>query len=85
MTSVGADTTIEQNVWFITLAAGHQVVATGRDPQGVAAALGEDPNLLAVKLDVTSTAEAAQAVELALDRFDRNDVLISGAGTSYKG
>jgi len=56
------------NVWFITgagrgmgldiakaaLAAGHKVVATGRNTDKVAQAAGESANLLVVKLDVTT-------------------------------
>jgi NAD(P)-dependent dehydrogenase (short-subunit alcohol dehydrogenase family) len=34
--------------------AGHQVVATGRVPDAVAAAVGSNPNLLTAKLEVTS-------------------------------
>ena len=38
------------------LAAGHSVVATGRRPDAVEAAIGADENLLAVQLDVTQPA-----------------------------
>ncbi len=41
------------------LAAGHNVVATGRDPATVARAVGEADDLLVVKLDVTSRPDAA--------------------------
>ena len=37
------------------LAAGHKVVATGRNTDSVAKAIGEDENLLVVKLDVTKS------------------------------
>ena len=54
-------------IWFITgagrgmgvdiakaaLAAGHKVVATGRNTDRVAAALGNSANLIVVKLDIT--------------------------------
>jgi NAD(P)-dependent dehydrogenase (short-subunit alcohol dehydrogenase family) len=57
----------ERKVWLITgagrglgveiakaaLAAGHAVVATGRDATRVAASLGDHDNLLPIKLDVT--------------------------------
>ena len=57
----------DKKIWFITgagrgmgvdiakaaLAAGHAVVATGRNPERVSAALGAHDDLLAVKLDVT--------------------------------
>ena len=61
----------EKKVWFITgagrgmgtdiakaaLAAGHAVVATGRNPEKVTQAVGESVDLLAVKLDVTDPAD----------------------------
>ena len=59
------------------LAAGDAVVATGRNPDAMAKALGEADNLLVVKLDVTSCAEAE--VWAAVERFDRIDVLVSTA------
>jgi NAD(P)-dependent dehydrogenase (short-subunit alcohol dehydrogenase family) len=45
------------------LAAGHNVVATGRNPETVRAALGEHDNLLVAALDVNDahSAEAAAA------------------------
>jgi NAD(P)-dependent dehydrogenase (short-subunit alcohol dehydrogenase family) len=46
------------------LAAGHAVVATGRNTEKVSAAIGENDDLLAVKLDVTDPADAASAVGL---------------------
>lgn len=89
----------EQKVWFITgagrgmgiditkaaLAAGHKVVATGRNPDSVAQALGESENLLIVKLDVTSTTEAQSAVSTALDKFGRIDVLVNNAANFIAG
>jgi NAD(P)-dependent dehydrogenase (short-subunit alcohol dehydrogenase family) len=67
------------------LAAGHQVVATGRRPEAVASAVGSQQKLLSVKLDVTSTADAAAAVRSAVDRFGRIDVLVNNAGTFQAG
>jgi len=88
-----------QKVWFITgagrglgidiakaaLAAGHAVVATGRNPDKVARAVGENENLLAVKLDVTNPADATAAIAAAVDRFGRIDVLVNNAGNFYAG
>jgi len=88
-----------QKVWFITgagrgmgidiakaaLAAGHAVVATGRNPGKVARAVGENDNLLAVKLDVTNPADATAAIAAAVDRFGRIDVLVNNAGNFYAG
>ncbi len=89
----------DKQVWLITgagrglgvdiakaaLAAGHAVVATGRDAAKVAAALGTHDDLLAVKLDVTRPDEAQAAVEAAIARFGRIDVLVNNAGNFYAG
>ena len=74
-------------VYFATaaLAAGHAVVATGRNPDAVSQAVGEAENLLAVKLDVTSPTDAEAAVAAAIDRFGRIDVLVNNAATFYGG
>ena len=67
------------------LAAGHSVVATGRRPDAVEAAIGADDNLLAVRLDVTEPADAEAAVAAAVERFGRIDVLINNAGAFQVG
>ena len=87
------------NVWFITgagrglgidiaqsaLAAGHHVVATGRDPKKVLDAIGEHENLLTVALDITDQDAADAAAQAAVDRFGRIDVLVNNAGNFYAG
>lgn len=87
------------SVWFITgagrgmgvdfakaaLAAGHQVVATGRDPERVAKVFGPHDNLLTAKLDITKMDEAVLAAQAAVDRFGRIDVLINNAASFYAG
>ncbi|MEV7136427.1 SDR family oxidoreductase [Arthrobacter sp. NPDC093128] len=67
------------------LAAGHQVVATGRRPHQVRQVLGENDNLLVTTLDITRPEEAEAAVEAAVARFGRMDVLINNAATFQAG
>jgi NAD(P)-dependent dehydrogenase (short-subunit alcohol dehydrogenase family) len=67
------------------LAAGHAVVATGRDPHKVEAAIGAHPDVLTVALDITDPAAAEMAVRTAVDRFGRIDVLVNNAGNFYAG
>ena len=67
------------------LAAGHDVVATGRDPDSVAGALGDAEHLLVVRLDVTSAQDAEEAVQAAVDRFGGVDVLVNNAASFYAG
>ncbi len=62
------------------LAAGYQVVATGRHTDKMAKVLGEADNLLIAKLDVTESSDAEAAVKLAVDRFGGIDVLVNNAG-----
>jgi NAD(P)-dependent dehydrogenase (short-subunit alcohol dehydrogenase family) len=90
-----------KSVWLVTgagrglgvhiaraaLGAGHTVVATGRNPEAVAKAIGagKSDNLLVVKLDVTKPDDAKSAVAAATARFGRIDVLVNNAGNFYAG
>jgi NAD(P)-dependent dehydrogenase (short-subunit alcohol dehydrogenase family) len=67
------------------LSAGDNVVATGRNPEAIVKAIGENADLLAVKLDVTSRQDAEAAVQAAVDRFDRIDVLVNNAASFEAG
>src|ERR1700733_9899845 len=88
-----------KRVWFVTgagrglgidiakkaLAAGHSVVATGRNPQAVLKAIGAHENLLTVALDITDQEAAVSTAQAAVDRFGRIDVLVNNAGNFYAG
>ncbi|MFS4103257.1 SDR family NAD(P)-dependent oxidoreductase [Streptomyces sp. PD-S100-1] len=82
-------------VWFITgssrglgralvaaaLEADHHVVATARRPEAVAKEFGEHGDrVLPLALDVTSPEAARAAVDAAVARFGRIDVLVNNAG-----
>jgi NAD(P)-dependent dehydrogenase (short-subunit alcohol dehydrogenase family) len=67
------------------LAAGHNVAATGRNPDTVRAAVGEHENLLVTALDVTDPHTAEDAVAAAIERFGGIDVLVNNAGNFLAG
>jgi NAD(P)-dependent dehydrogenase (short-subunit alcohol dehydrogenase family) len=67
------------------LAAGHNVVATGRNPDTVMAAVGEHEQLLVTQLDITDGQSAEQTVAAAVERFGRIDVLVNNAGNFFGG
>lgn len=67
------------------LVGGHRVVATGRRPEEIISRIGTRDDVLAVSLDVTNPADADAAVDAAVARFGRIDVLVNSAGASYKG
>ena len=90
----------QNKVWLITgagrglgvdltksaLEAGFKVVATGRNTDKVAKAIGvSSDNLFIVKLDVTNPDEIKAAVNSAVDKFGTIDVLVNNAGNFYAG
>lgn len=90
---------VEKKVWLVTgagrglgvdivkaaLAAGHAVVATGRNPGKVAKAFGPHDDLLTVALDVTDPDSAQRAVQAAVERFGRLDVVVNNAANFHAG
>ena len=86
-------------VWFITgankglgaaiakeaLDRGYKVVATTRNPESAGEILGNFPNLLIAKLDITNDEQVQSAVKAGLDRFGRIDVLVNNAGYALLG
>ena len=89
----------DKKIWLVTgagrglgvditkaaLAAGHAVIATGRTPEKVTAALGDHDDLFVTKLDVTVPADAEAAVQAAVERFGRIDVVVNNAANFYAG
>jgi NAD(P)-dependent dehydrogenase (short-subunit alcohol dehydrogenase family) len=90
----------ENKVWLITgagrglgiditksaLKAGFKVIATGRNIEKVAEAIGvSSEDLFIVKLDVTDPQEIQAAVNSAVDKFGTVDVLVNNAGNFYAG
>ena len=90
---------MNNKVWFITgagrgmgvditkaaLKAGDKVVATGRNTDSVAKALGQNENLFIVKLDVTDPKDAEAAINAAVQKFGRIDVLVNNAANFIAG
>lgn len=82
----GASRGIGAEVVMAALAAGDQVVATGRKPAQIAKIFeAYSDRVLAVELDVTKEAQAFVAVEAAIARFGRIDVLVNNAGYGQLG
>ena len=87
------------HTWFITgashgfgglivkeaLEAGDNVIAAARKPNQVRNRFGDNPNLLAVKLDVTREIEAQRAVAAGIERLGRIDILVNNAGYGLLG
>lgn len=88
-----------KKVWMITgagrglglditkaaLAAGHKVIATGRNREKVAAAIGASADLLVVKLDITKMEDAKAAVQAGVAMFGQIDVLVNNAASFNAG
>jgi NAD(P)-dependent dehydrogenase (short-subunit alcohol dehydrogenase family) len=87
-------------VWFVTgassgfgraiarevLARGGRLVATGRDPDALQPLVAEDEDrTLALGLDITDAAAVREAVDRAVSRFGRIDVVVNNAGYAHVG
>jgi NAD(P)-dependent dehydrogenase (short-subunit alcohol dehydrogenase family) len=90
----------KSDVWFITgcstgfgrelaklvLDRGYRVVVTARDPAKIHDLIaGREGRALALKLDVTDSAQVADAVKKAEAAFGGVDVLVNNAGYGYVG
>jgi NAD(P)-dependent dehydrogenase (short-subunit alcohol dehydrogenase family) len=92
-------TSTDPNTWLVTgagrgmgadfaraaVAAGHNVVATGRATETVSSAVGEHERLLVTELDVTHALSAERAVAAAVERFGGIDVLVNNAANFFGG
>ncbi len=94
--SINKSSITEAPVWFITgcstgfgmelakqaIERGYRTVVTARDPADLATYAATD-NVLVLKLDVTQPDQAAAAIQAAMARFGKIDVLVNNAGIGY--
>nr|WP_024678975.1 SDR family NAD(P)-dependent oxidoreductase [Pseudomonas syringae] len=88
-----------KQVWIITgasrglgvhlaraaLASGHTVVATGRDPKRVEAAICPHADSISLALDITKPEDAEVVAASTISTVGHIDVLINNAGNFYAG
>ncbi|QHX36731.1 SDR family oxidoreductase [Spiroplasma sp. BIUS-1] len=85
---------MKNKVWFITgasqgfglifvkklLEKGHCVVATSRSPEKIIEQVGENDNLLAIKIDLSNQKQLDDAMKQCVDKFGSIDILLNNAG-----
>ena len=82
----GCSTGFGRELAKLVLDRGYRAVITARDPRKIQdLTAGQEGRALALKLDVTSAAEAADAVKNAESTFGSIDVLVNNAGYGYLG
>lgn len=82
----GSSRGLGREIVLAALAAGHQVVATARDPRSLAdltAAHGD--RICALQFDVTDAAGAERVVRESVEAFGRLDVVVNNAGQADRG
>lgn len=82
----GSSRGLGREIVLAALAAGHQVVATARDPRSLAdltAAHGD--RIRALQFDVTDAAGAERVVRESVEAFGRLDVVVNNAGQADRG
>jgi NAD(P)-dependent dehydrogenase (short-subunit alcohol dehydrogenase family) len=82
----GATSGFGEAIGKAVLDRGDRLVATGRDPEALQDLVGGRPQqALALRLDVTDAAAAREAVDAAVSRFGRVDVVVNNAGYGHIG
>lgn len=80
----GCSTGLGRELAKATIKAGYNVVVTARNLHSIAdLARGNKDNVLAVELDVTKPEQIEKAVNAAIEKFGRIDVLVNNAGIGY--
>lgn len=81
----GSSRGLGREIALAALRAGHQIVATMRNPRAADAELVDSADAEVVALDVLDPAAVDRAVDLAVDRFGGIDVLVNNAGRGLLG